>query len=124
MLPYLVVTSNGTTKCRRGDVGPLDRQARRRLDIHSNRLRIEHTVNSLRAEWDSVGRSGQPRIVVLDMHKPDAPRLTRWAELGVCEVVYALPTSSVEEADAYLSRLSDKLNALELVVSKWDLLHR
>ena len=73
---------------------------------------IEGSVNSLRAEWYSAGRAGSPRIVVLDLQKPDASRLYQWADLGVSEVVYAMPDSSTEEAAAYLGRLSEKLDAV------------
>jgi len=72
---------------------------------------IERLVKELYAEWDSVGRTGLPRIVVLDMQKPDASRLSRWADAGVSEVLYALPDKSTEEVQAYLGRLSDKLRA-------------
>jgi hypothetical protein len=73
---------------------------------------IEGSVNSFRAEWYSAGRAGSPRIVVLDLQKPDASRLYQWADLGVSEVVYAMPDSSTEEAAAYLDRLSEKLDAV------------
>jgi hypothetical protein len=33
------------------------------------------------------------------------------ADLGVAEVVYAMPDKSTEEVRAYLGRLSDKLDA-------------
>jgi len=72
---------------------------------------IGRLVNSLYAEWDSVGRVGRPRIVVLDMQKPEALRLSQWADIGVSEVVYGLPDKSSEEVRAYLGRLSDKLDA-------------
>ena len=71
---------------------------------------IERLINSLYAEWDSVGRTGSPRIVVLDMQRPDASRLSRWADLGVSEVVYGMPDKSTEEVRAYLGRLADKLD--------------
>jgi probable F420-dependent oxidoreductase len=73
---------------------------------------IERLVKSLYAEWDSVGRTALPRIVVLDMGKPDASRLSSWADLGVSQAVYALPDKSAEEVKAYLGRLSDKLDAI------------
>jgi probable F420-dependent oxidoreductase len=73
---------------------------------------IERLVKSLYAEWDSVGRTALPRIVVLDMGKPDASRLSSWADLGVSQAVYALPDKSAEEVQAYLGRLSDKLDAI------------
>jgi len=72
---------------------------------------IERLVKLLYAEWDSGGRTGLPRIVVLDMAKPDASRLSQWASLGVSEVVYGIPDKSTEEVRAYLGRLSDKLDA-------------
>ncbi|BBX66004.1 LLM class F420-dependent oxidoreductase [Mycobacterium saskatchewanense] len=72
---------------------------------------IEISVNLLHAEWDSAGRSGRPRIVVLDTHGPDASRLSHWADLGVSEVVYGLPDESTSEVQAYVGRLSDKLDA-------------
>jgi hypothetical protein len=46
------------------------------------------------------------------MQKPDASRLSRWADLGVSEVVYAIPDRCTEEVQAYLGRLSDKLDAV------------
>jgi probable F420-dependent oxidoreductase len=72
---------------------------------------IERLINSLYAEWDSAGRTGSPRIVVLDTQKPDASRLSRWADLGVSEVVYGMPDKSTEEVRVYLGRLVDKLDA-------------
>ena len=72
---------------------------------------IERLVKLLYAEWDSADRTGLPRIVVLDMVKPDVSRLSRWAALGVSEVVYGIPDKSTEEVQAYLGRLSDKLDA-------------
>lgn len=72
---------------------------------------IASSVNSLYAEWDSAGRSGRPRIVVLDTQGPDASRLSHWADLGVSEVVYGLPDRSTAEVQSYLGRLSDKLEA-------------
>jgi probable F420-dependent oxidoreductase len=76
---------------------------------------IEGLVKLLYAEWDSAGRTGRPRIVVLDMQKPDVSRLSQWADLGVSEVVYGMPDKSTEEVHAYLGRLSDKLDALGLL---------
>ncbi len=72
---------------------------------------IERLVKLLYAEWDSADRTGLPRIVVLDMVKPDVSRLSWWAALGVSEVVYGIPDKSTEEVVAYLGRLSDKLDA-------------
>lgn len=72
---------------------------------------IDESVKSLQAEWDSAGRTGRPRIVVLDMHKPEGSRLSRWADLGVCEVVYGLPDKPRGEVEAYLTSLSDKLDS-------------
>ena len=72
---------------------------------------VERLVKLLYAEWDSADRTGLPRIVVLDMAKPDAWRLSQWASLGVSEVVYGIPDKSTEEVRAYLGRLSDKLDA-------------
>lgn len=72
---------------------------------------IERLVNMLYAEWDSADRTGRPRIVVLDMQKPEVSRLSQWADLGVSEVVYGMPDKSTEEVHAYLGRLSDKLDA-------------
>jgi probable F420-dependent oxidoreductase len=72
---------------------------------------IAEQVLSLQAAWRAAGRSGEPRIVVLDMQKPDGVRLSQWAELGVSEVVYGLPDRPTEEVRTYLGRLSDKLGA-------------
>ncbi len=72
---------------------------------------IVELVESLYGEWKAAGRSGNPRIVVLDMHKPDPVRLSRWADLGVSEVVYGLPDRRAEEVGMYLRKLSDKLNS-------------
>jgi probable F420-dependent oxidoreductase len=76
---------------------------------------IERSVKSLHAEWVSADRTGLPRIVVLDMQKTDASRLSRWVDLGVSEVVYALPDKPAEEVHAYLGRLSDKLDTVDLL---------
>jgi hypothetical protein len=51
------------------------------------------------------------------MQKPDASRLSRWADLGVSEVVYAVPDKPTEEVQAYLGRLSDKLDLLGVSVA-------
>jgi probable F420-dependent oxidoreductase len=72
---------------------------------------ITGLVGALNAEWDFAGRSGAPRIVVLDMQKPDATRLSQWADMGVSEVVYGLPDRPTEEVQTYLGRLSDKLDS-------------
>ncbi|GAB1814840.1 hypothetical protein MUNTM_38800 [Mycobacterium sp. MUNTM1] len=72
---------------------------------------IDESVKSLQAEWDLASRTGRPRIVVLDMHKPDRPRLSRWADLGVCEVAYGLPDKSTDEVEAHLTKLSDRLDS-------------
>ena len=72
---------------------------------------IAEQVPLLHAAWQAAGRSGEPRVVVLDMQKPEEDRLSQWAELGVSEVVYGLPDRSTEEIRAYLGRLSDKLDA-------------
>lgn len=72
---------------------------------------IEGLVKSLQFQWDSSGRGGRPRIVILDVQKPDVSRLSRWADIGVSEVVYGMPDKSTEEVRAYLGRLSDKLDA-------------
>lgn len=72
---------------------------------------IDIAVKSLQAEWDSAGRPGRPRIVILDMQKPDSSRLSRWADLGVSEVVYGVPDKSTAEVQVYLGRLSDKLSS-------------
>jgi hypothetical protein len=66
---------------------------------------FEGLVNSLHAQWDSAGRTGRPRIVVLDMQKSDVSRLSQWAGLGVSEVVYGMPDKSTEEVQAYLDTL-------------------
>jgi hypothetical protein len=49
------------------------------------------------------------------MQKPDVSRLVGWADLGVSEVVYAVPEKPAEEVQAYLGRLSDKLDTLDLL---------
>lgn len=72
---------------------------------------IAQQVPSLRAAWRAARRSGEPRVVVLDIQKPDEDRLAQWAGLGVSEVVYGLPDRSTEEIRTYLGRLSDKLAA-------------
>jgi probable F420-dependent oxidoreductase len=72
---------------------------------------ITGLIQSLYVEWDAAGRSGRPRVVVLDMQKPDAGRLSQWADLGVSEVVYGLPDRSTEEVEAHLERLSNKLDS-------------
>lgn len=74
-------------------------------------------VGSLYSEWNAAGRSGDPRVVVLDMQKPDPARLAQWADLGVSEVVYGLPDRTPGEVHTYLGRLSDKLDTFGV---PWD----
>ncbi|WP_123027957.1 LLM class F420-dependent oxidoreductase [Mycolicibacterium stellerae] len=71
---------------------------------------VQRSVNSLYAEWDSAGRTGRPRVVVLDMQKPEPSRLSLLADLGVSEVVYGIPDRPTEEAQAHLARLADKVD--------------
>jgi hypothetical protein len=44
------------------------------------------------------------------MQRSDVSRLSQWADPGVSEVVYGMPDESTEEVQAYLDRLSDKLD--------------
>ncbi|EME15963.1 LLM class F420-dependent oxidoreductase [Rhodococcus triatomae] len=73
---------------------------------------IEHDIDDnvllLRKIWEEAGREGAPRIVVLD-RKPVPEKLSRWADLGVDEVIYGMPDADEETVVAYLDKLAGKL---------------
>ncbi|WP_067569413.1 LLM class F420-dependent oxidoreductase [Nocardia acidivorans] len=64
--------------------------------------------------WAEAGREGAPRVVALDF-KPDADKLSRWAEAGVTDVLYGMPDKPEADVLAYLERLAGKLEPLGLV---------
>ncbi|WP_024332763.1 LLM class F420-dependent oxidoreductase [Gordonia hirsuta] len=69
---------------------------------------IDGSVALLHRIWGEAGRSGTPRVVVLD-GKPDPERLDRWRALGVSTVLYGVPDESADRAAGYLARLAGKL---------------
>lgn len=70
---------------------------------------ISDRVLRLQQMWFDAGRSGSPRIVILD-GKPDPAKLAHWSQIGVTDVVYGMPDRSEEEVVAYLERLAGKLS--------------
>lgn len=72
----------------------------------ADRVRMLHKI------WRESGRTGLPRIVVLEF-KPDRDRLAQWRELGVTDVLYGLPDKPEPEVLAYLDRLRGKLSDLD-----------
>jgi probable F420-dependent oxidoreductase len=71
---------------------------------------IDEPVRLLQNIWADAGREGAPQIVALDF-KPVPEKLTRWAELGVTEVLFGFPDKSEDEVAAYVERLAGKLAA-------------
>lgn len=69
---------------------------------------IDGSVDLLLRIWGEAGRTGAPRVVVLD-GKPDPHRLDRWRGLGVSTVLYGVPDDSADRAAGYLERLAGKL---------------
>lgn len=69
-------------------------------------------VGRLQEIWTDAGRAGTPRVIALD-GKPDAERLTQWADGGITDVVYGLPDRSEDEIAGYLDRLVTKLDDMQ-----------
>jgi probable F420-dependent oxidoreductase len=73
---------------------------------------LDEPVRMLRDSWAAAGRQGAPQIVALDV-KPAPEKLSRWAELGVTQVLYGLPDRSEDEIARYVERLASKLASHE-----------
>ncbi|WP_077104566.1 LLM class F420-dependent oxidoreductase [Mycobacterium terramassiliense] len=74
---------------------------------------IDEPVKLFQDVWAAERRDGPPQIVALDF-KPDADKLARWSELGVTEVLFALPDRTEDDVAAYVEHLAAKLAALHV----------
>ncbi len=69
---------------------------------------IDEPVRLLQDTWAVAGRDGAPQIVALDF-KPVPEKLSRWADIGVTEVLFGMPDRSEDEIANYVERLAGKL---------------
>lgn len=101
--PPVVVGAGGTDKNFRWIARAADGWMTTPIDTD-----IPAAVGRLREIWAEAGRTGEPRIVVLD-GKPNPDALAAYRDLGVHEVVYGTPDRSATEVEGYLERLAGKL---------------
>lgn len=101
--PPVVVGAGGTDKNFRWIARAADGWMTTPIDTD-----IPAAVQRLRQIWSEAGRSGEPRIVVLD-GKPNPETLASYRDIGVHEVVYGTPDRSATDVEGYVERLAGKL---------------
>lgn len=69
------------------------------------------SVRLLRRLWAEAGRSGDPRVVLLDA-RPDPSKIEKWEEAGVTDVLIGLPDRDEPDVLAYIERRARLLGDL------------
>lgn len=72
---------------------------------------IDEGLARLTELWTAAGREGSPYVSVLAA-EPDADQIRHWQSIGVSEVVFPVPDTTVDEARAAITELGETVAPL------------